>query len=879
LNINGGKTLITKSGIVLTYFYIALLIPLFVIFGYDLYFRTNPHLHRYDYYNAESTSVRPDYIADIPVMFEVTKSFYDFAPLTVKNYTEDNQVVDLLVNQHICSDEEYKSYNKTMPMDPSIVYLCTNFDQFFLNPYTNQDIDTIIRFKNCTALTYSTRPCIGTPPKDGEEIFIAINIKHEGYSDSYDHPPETKVGYQNKTLKYGVDEPIMFATNFIPIQVFNDVDAFSPNPKLSLGNQLNRHSYVGNGGSGHLVEYYLTVLEYHNVVDRKYMKVQETLAKVFGMVKSCFIILLFINIFLSTHYFHMIFKDSFFLYFEKQRVLSASGRELSEKKSHIQLSPEKRLKPKEVETNERKQQAEKRMDEYNRLFTFINFVRFKFCFCRFKKNKNANKFVTMYEEFRKYLFIENISIFSKKKVSKENFIKHRTFIESLLKRTDRVMKNFDLLTSKQIFYINRNSTFQTKIGGIMSIIYIIIAILFFYLFGSDFWLRTNPDIQVYQANYNEFENSSDLWHGDFPIVVGYSKELRNNTRWLNYEPYINDFRLNYGVVPCNQTYYKLLNENTLNSTLAYDCLNLDVLGNRFNGGVTFGDFFLQGCSGSGDPNCEQDPDPNKKYYLEWAMNASYLNYSNYDNFIQADYIHRNVTNIFEFLDYGAFIFKRNVFIDDRGLLYNIDKPYSFTSIPWRYWDKSERGGLRMRFNLFPTTITTTTRRFLKFADMLAKVTAMLSIVSLVMGIAYSNISDYLFLRYFLKDFFSNIDVNAIESRINKNIVGNESNNVNTINPLDEKKFLTEDERKEKLKEYYELITFKNFVIYSNVSFIYKFKGFEVFKELMEEFKKFFSIEKLLITNNESISSEEISLSDVILDEDNVKGNEEINIVD
>ena len=61
---------------------------------------------------------------------------------------------------------------------------------------------------------------------------------------------------------------------------------------------------------------------------------------------------------------------------------------------------------------------------------------------------------------------------------------------------------FDFLTDNRLFLLDKKQIFRTILGGILTIIFILLCITFGYLVGEEFFNRTNPSVSITSLYYS-----------------------------------------------------------------------------------------------------------------------------------------------------------------------------------------------------------------------------------------------------------------------------------------------------------------------------------------------------------------------------------------
>ena len=111
---------------------------------------------------------------------------------------------------------------------------------------------------------------------------------------------------------------------------------------------------------------------------------------------------------------------------------------------------------------------------------------------------------------------------------------------------------------------------------------------------------------------------------------------------------------------------------------------------------------------------------------------------------------------------ATYLVKNNILYNDFGIFTtSLSKEY-FTNVIDINIKKPRRGGLYLEISYDGGFATIITRRYQKFPEMVANVTAMLSFVKLAFYLLNILISDYLFFKYFVRQFLRKTDINTLE---------------------------------------------------------------------------------------------------------------------
>jgi hypothetical protein len=125
----------------------------------------------------------------------------------------------------------------------------------------------------------------------------------------------------------------------------------------------------------------------------------------------------------------------------------------------------------------------------------------------------------------------------------------------------------DLLTINRSFYVGSMNTFKTSLGGILSILFVVILIPVTFYISYDFILGKNPSLQKYSAV------TRDGWDNvTLNVMVSYPKELLNSSYlfiWSDEED-----KYMYNFTECTESNYTQFTNETREEEMTYQCLSL-----------------------------------------------------------------------------------------------------------------------------------------------------------------------------------------------------------------------------------------------------------------------------------------------------------------
>ncbi len=107
------------------------------------------------------------------------------------------------------------------------------------------------------------------------------------------------------------------------------------------------------------------------------------------------------------------------------------------------------------------------------------------------------------------------------------------------------MKHIDLFGTEIKLLLNNREKVQTKIGGYMSILLIIVAVFLIYEIGKDIFFKKNPT-SLFQRQMSDYFQEIELNRSDVPITFSFTDEMNqliNITNYLEVEIYYMRYEL------------------------------------------------------------------------------------------------------------------------------------------------------------------------------------------------------------------------------------------------------------------------------------------------------------------------------------------------
>ena len=330
----------------------------------------------------------------------------------------------------------------------------------------------------------------------------------------------------------------------------------------------------------------------------------------------------------------------------------------------------------------------------------------------------------------------------------------------MIKNTKEIIKYFDFLSQQIGFEYMGSTKYQGLIGGLYSLIVIVITIVIGAMFSKDVYFRESPIV----LDYKEPVEINPIYLKNFPIIISVADE--RNSILKNYKDYLNITLVEFfipedlknikrniytnPIVPCNASNYDVSDE--IKSLFLPDFSDKGIYClNDFTGEMHFKNSFASNNSTFINiriqPNCNSEthkcPEELKSYINYIAISIGYVvgytNSNNYSNPLKYDFIVHNYQ-----LSYGInkrviFDIIKNNYISDNGWILNNDYIYSYNSLDTYNFDVSLNNVCLEDDFLFwftftsPLLIKKTKRNYLKVQDLIANVGGFYSIISISMS--------------------------------------------------------------------------------------------------------------------------------------------------
>lgn len=376
-------------------------------------------------------------------------------------------------------------------------------------------------------------------------------------------------------------------------------------------------------------------------------------------------------------------------------------------------------------------------------------------------NQNLN-----FWEYVKHFFSSNNRtnidkmIFKVLKIASFEYLINKNFYTSKLMLTpnNSNLKKLDFLTEHKNFTSISKNAYKPIIGGMLSIIYLLVIIPVVYYIGYDFFFKTNPIISSQQVSAKELEN-------------------RNNTQFNNLifdftvyeENQFDDFNLyfwtiaNVDIFTCkldDLVYYFNLTEKSAVNEKDYKCLghNLKPKNEFYLYQNVFA--FVHKCF-----NPEKECDlPTNNFTIGFATGFTQFNIDAANNYLENIRFTKHFNLRLLDFPYIRFDFRYNLVRNDIGIYGDSFEEYFYLSNP-----RSEISKSRIffdfecfEFNLvFDEKSIIYTRKYKHLSDTVRESFSILLLISVVFKAVTNFINDYYYEQYLIDILYQNYAKNEI----------------------------------------------------------------------------------------------------------------------
>jgi hypothetical protein len=645
-----------------------------------------------------------------------------------------------------CTDEDFLYFSQSN--NSSFINYCVELKDIIDNIYLEtSNIEVELFFVECEKL-YSLKmdnsTCIHYPPiVKGQHYYFALEYISYNY-DFYNlfSPKKAVTNLLSNSPKNNEEERFFFVVKAFHQHFYDDIN-------LIINNYSNDYSLITNkfqiyylelNSRGHLCGAYIRL-------DTTYREVYRGISK-FPQFLSIFFVFSKIFYFICV-IFYSLFDNFYYLKFLVNILNKKEKIEDDNKSSYIKLKVS-RIVPRE---------------------NFLNA----------KENVLLNFKILKFSEYLKFLI--------SKKLKKDSILKQvencLSFENIFLNLKNQETKNdhlldFDFFTNKESYFsIKSQETFKTKVGGMISIIFILGIFPLIYLIGKDFLFKYNPSIHILTLNSNDIKTIKDKNYSfifNTPFVFYYSYNLSGKMRQFQFMNKPGSFQ----ELDC--TYHSFLTTNISLADVRYTCSNVNTIltGNLLEGnGMILQKLWVSPCDPL-DLTCLSE---NDLFKVGFAINYTLFNQNSYNNYMEKRiFIHQEEQKIINF-PYYVISFKQNLLQDDKNIFFSSYSEEYFTSTIrrniLRNTPPAPRGAIQFSFSLNPG-LTVITRVFKKLPEVLMEIISIVFLWKAFLSILSNLYNDYKYQKYLLllscrvKHLGSNIELTklgqkSIEPKIENNV--------------------------------------------------------------------------------------------------------------
>jgi hypothetical protein len=327
----------------------------------------------------------------------------------------------------------------------------------------------------------------------------------------------------------------------------------------------------------------------------------------------------------------------------------------------------------------------------------------------------------------------------------------------------------DLYADEKNFLVKGDDRFKTTIGGVLTITFIVIAIISTFFISYDFLFGTNPQLSKYQEDYLNTLN----WGGKMKILIGYSEDYLNRIKILRYNNSIAAYDVS-NLNECLEEDFNNFSNITRNSSWKYYCK--DTGNEDLN-------FILVECKdlklymkNLNETDCKVDTSKNvtRINNQTWVFGIESHNFlPDRPNPLESivDYYYGDNNSSYNYISCPRSL---NMLISDIGSVSkNVFIDY-FYNLPYKKTDISKN-----KIFFFESVLSESfviNKSFIKLPSVIAKCMAIIQILFLIFSFVNNFLfTEYITLKYFLQLFLKNDKNveevrNAIEEELGKSVL-------------------------------------------------------------------------------------------------------------
>lgn len=748
------KKFSTLPGKIFTFLYFIGLALLFYYFGASFWYQY-PRLSQLQ---ADNYSNKQFFNYDIPIMIYFPKEILPYHNIT---YFDRILAQTGLTNFTACEPLEFEKFNKIPNENYS--YWCNNVKYYF--PNTTDDV--YISLTRCNQLIdagFNDTGCIQYDFEENSKKFTNITIGVIFLSKSINlHESDLQakeiIYERNHTLPFDASKNTMeYDFHFAQQEINNCQGAFSCEYETyHFGTFYNSSVFYYGSDLDSTADFYFR-FHIHLIWNRDYMKIYEMLAQVMALGKILWLCLYLCNLFLENYFFFKLFRTEFLqkhLQFHKLpkktqkdlQILLSKNIVFEAKSSELMLSSSS-------VTNAFKIDMRNFMKTH--VITFKNYIIYRL-FGPILNPTLFNIYACIYKEMILCSSFESTL---------------RVNLKIKESKIERFLTYFDYLSENRIIHYKKSNKYTTWIGGVFSLIKFALIIALLIILGFDFWYQKNPKLLTYTAKY--YEMNPEDFSMSIPIMIYYQKNFSNYLLFSN-EDFAGDkkFKRNFGMWDCTRN-DSIFFEIPLDLDKINKCSNVNqVLNfNYANLGSIEGNYRLIDCyhaERGGDKECNSTSLASEYYKLPedaivqvgYKFNITKFNQDDAYNPVFSEWIEVNESYSKFTLPKAEYDIRNSMFIDDHGWIFPSKRTYKYTSL-MNIKSKPHRGSeMLIAFTFVTPDVMIIKRQYVRLAELLANVFAMVNFINGVLVFVYFNLNNYFF--------YCELGKNVKKIKINENI--------------------------------------------------------------------------------------------------------------
>lgn len=386
--------------------------------------------------------------------------------------------------------------------------------------------------------------------------------------------------------------------------------------------------------------------------------------------------------------------------------------------------------------------------------------------------------------------LNNTNVFFKKLfqiASFENLLmtKNQMQLDTVAKSNgEGYLATLDFLTDiNSYFTINNNYSFKTVIGGLLSILLILLIAPVIYFIGRDFWLKTNPLTSSIYSDLNEIKQLNLTYDTSqsFIHVAYYEKQLDKDMVYIIHDNTADKLPIDSPDTCTESQLLSLFSKDEIKESNVYKCHTLETFYPKFRtqkiSDVTYM-FYQHKCINQPELMCQP---PSGTFNVGFRMNYTTPLLDKYEDFLESAVLSEDLQREFTNFPYAFFFLQYNILKNDVGVFQEMLEEYNYLTIV--------RKGLRRSGQWQPTgtfegyfqlnnDLIIYTRKYKLLTAVIRESFSILLLISTIFKLITVFVSNF-YCEQYLIDFF--IDNKIFKKQINESIEQNNNCNSDSEN--------------------------------------------------------------------------------------------------